>query len=166
MVTYSISKIAAEAVVRAFGRHLGVPATIARLNVPYGDTWGWPRMMLDWMLAGSDVYVHTDAPTVYNPIHEDDIVATIPGLLEAAAVPATVVNWAGPETIGVEEWCAYMGRMVGVEPRFNASEFAVASVATDITKMRSLVGEPRVGWQEGFRRLVEASYPDRVNPAG
>lgn len=165
MVTYSISKIAAEAVVRAFGRHLGVPATIARLNVPYGDTWGWPRMMLDWMLAGSDVFVHTDAPTLYNPIHEDDIVATIPGLLDAAAVPATVVNWAGPETIGVEEWCAYMGRMVGVEPRFNASEFAIPSVATDITRMRSLVGDPKVGWKEGFRRLVEASYPDRVKPA-
>jgi UDP-glucuronate 4-epimerase len=165
MVTYSISKIAAEAVVRAFGRHLGVPATIARLNVPYGDTWGWPRMMLDWMLAGSDVYVHTDAPTLYNPIHEDDIVATIPALLDAAAVPATIVNWAGPETIGVEEWCAYMGRMVGVEPRFNASEYAIASVATDITKMRSLVGAPQVGWQEGFRRLVEASYPDRVKPS-
>ncbi|HET6811555.1 MAG TPA: NAD(P)-dependent oxidoreductase [Acidimicrobiales bacterium] len=165
MVTYSISKIAAEAVVRAFGRHLGVATTIARLNVPYGDTWGWPRMMLDWMLAGSDVYVHTDAPTLYNPIHEDDIVATIPALLDAAAVPATVVNWAGPETVGAEEWCAYMGRMVGVEPKLNASEYAIASVATDITKMRSLVGEPKVGWQEGFRRLVETSYPDRVKTA-
>lgn len=164
MVTYSISKIAAEAVVRQAGRLLGVPATIARLNVPYGDTWGWPRMQLDWMIAGSDIYVHTDAPTTYNPIHEDDIVALIPGLLEAASVPATIVNWAGPETVSIEEWCAYMGEMVGVEAKFVASDMAIPSVATDITKLRSLVGEPTVGWKDGFRRLVEASYPDRVKP--
>ena len=166
MTSYSISKIAAEAVVRATGRLLGVPATIARLNVPYGDTWGWPRMMLDWMVAGSDLLVHSDAPSVYNPIHEDDIVGLVPGLLAAASVPATLVNWAGAETVGIEEWCAYMGAMIGVEPRFVASDMAIPSVATDITRMRELVGEPRVGWRDGFRRMVEASYPDLVKPAG
>ncbi|MGH3564282.1 MAG: NAD-dependent epimerase/dehydratase family protein, partial [Mycobacterium sp.] len=40
--TYSISKIAAEAVARSVSRVLGVPTTIARLNVPYGDNGGWP----------------------------------------------------------------------------------------------------------------------------
>jgi UDP-glucuronate 4-epimerase len=34
LVTYSITKIAAEAVVRATGRLLALPVTIARLNVP------------------------------------------------------------------------------------------------------------------------------------
>ena len=36
MPTYSIAKIAAEEVVRTMCRHLDVPTTIARLNVPYG----------------------------------------------------------------------------------------------------------------------------------
>ncbi len=43
MPTYSISKIAAEAVVRTTCRIFEVPTTIARLNVPYGDGGGWPR---------------------------------------------------------------------------------------------------------------------------
>src|ERR1700730_11532060 len=40
--TYSISKIAGEAVARSTARVLGVPTTIARLNVPYGDNGGGP----------------------------------------------------------------------------------------------------------------------------
>src|ERR1700742_1266429 len=35
--TYSISKIAGEVVARTMARALGIPTTIARLNVPYGD---------------------------------------------------------------------------------------------------------------------------------
>jgi UDP-glucuronate 4-epimerase len=40
--TYSISKIAAEAMARSCARRLKLPTTIARLNVPYGDRSGWP----------------------------------------------------------------------------------------------------------------------------
>ena len=43
MPTYSISKIAAEAVVRTTCRGFDVPTTIARLNVPYGPTAAGPR---------------------------------------------------------------------------------------------------------------------------
>src|SRR3984885_13289725 len=38
--TYSISKIAGEVVARSMARALGVPTTIARLNVPNGDNVG------------------------------------------------------------------------------------------------------------------------------
>jgi UDP-glucuronate 4-epimerase len=164
MVTYSISKIAGEAVVRATGRLLEVPVTIARLNVPYGDTWGWPRMHLDWMKSGNDIYVHSDAPSTYNPIHENDIVAMVPRLLEVASVPATVVNWAGNETVSIEDWCAYMGQMIGVTPKFVHTDMTVPSVVVDTTRMRSLIGDPLVGWREGFKRLVQTSYPDLVAP--
>src|SRR5215218_3607915 len=40
--TYSISKIAGEALVRHMAAPLGLPTVIARLSVPYGDTFGWP----------------------------------------------------------------------------------------------------------------------------
>ena len=53
MPTYSISKIAAEAVVRTEARQLGLPTTIARLNVPYGDNGGWPAFHLECILAGA-----------------------------------------------------------------------------------------------------------------
>ena len=104
MPTYSISKIAAEAVVRTTCRIFAVPTTIARLNVPYGGNGGWPAFHLEMMLAGRPVPVHPNGPSRFNPIHEDDIVAMVPRLLAAASVPATIVNWGGDEETSIEEW--------------------------------------------------------------
>ena len=62
--TYSISKIAAEAVVRFASRQFELRTTIARLNVPYGDNGGWPAWHLEFMRAGHPVAVHPDGPNV------------------------------------------------------------------------------------------------------
>ncbi len=76
--TYSICKIAAEATARWASVRYGLPTTVARLSVPYGDRGGWPAIHLEMMLNGSDIPVHRDAPSVYHPIHQDDIVAMVP----------------------------------------------------------------------------------------
>lgn len=76
--TYSISKIAGEVVARSVARVIGLPTTIARLNVPYGDNGGWPFYHMEMMLAGIPIPVPPGEPARYNPIHEDDIIATIP----------------------------------------------------------------------------------------
>ena len=86
MPTYSISKIAAEEVVRTMCRYLDVPTTIARLNVPYGvgpdgSPRGWPAFHLAMMEAGMPIPVHPDRPNLFNPIDLADIAATVPGLL-------------------------------------------------------------------------------------
>ena len=65
MPTYSISKIAAEVVARLAARQHGLPTTIARLSVPYGDRFGWPLFHLAMMAEGQPVPVHVDAPSVY-----------------------------------------------------------------------------------------------------
>jgi nucleoside-diphosphate-sugar epimerase len=156
MPTYSISKIAAEAVVRTTCRLFEVPTTIARLNVPYGDGGGWPAFHLALMLAGRPVPVRPDGPSRFNPIHEDDIVATLPAMLEAAAVPATIVNWGGDEQTSIEAWCEYMGELVGVEPQFERTTNTIGGIPTDNTKRLALVGPTSVGWKDGLRRMVEA----------
>ncbi len=156
MPTYSISKIAAEAVVRTTCRLFEVPTTIARLNVPYGDGGGWPAFHLALMLAGRPVPVRPDGPSRFNPIHEDDIVATLPAMLEAAAVPATIVNWGGDEQTSIEAWCEYMGELVGIEPQFERTTNTIGGIPTDNTKRLALVGPTSVGWKDGLRRMVEA----------
>src|SRR6478736_6469051 len=123
--TYSIAKIATEAVVRTEARQLGLPTTIARLNVPYGDNGGWPLFHLAMMLAGQPVAVHPDQPNLFNPIHEDDIIATIPALLDIANVPATIINWGGDQQVALEEWLAEMGRLIGVEPKIEVSDTTI-----------------------------------------
>jgi nucleoside-diphosphate-sugar epimerase len=156
MPTYSISKIAAEAVVRTTCRLFEVPTTIARLNVPYGDGGGWPAFHLALMCAGRAVPVRPEGPSRFNPIHDDDILAMVPGMLAAASVPATVVNWGGDEETSIEDWCEYMAELVGIEARFERTENTIGGIPTDNTLRRSLVGPTTVAWKDGFRRMVEA----------
>jgi len=156
--TYSIAKIASEVVARTGCRQFGVPTTIARLNVPYGDHGGWPWFHLKMMEAGMAIPVHLDRPNVFNPIHSDDIVRQVPKLLEAATVPATIVNWAGaPAT--VEEWCGLIGELAGLEVRFDETDRTIASVTTDNTRMHELVGPAEIDWRTGITRMVTANRP-------
>lgn len=154
--TYSISKIAAEGVARSLARQLGVPTTIARLNVPYGDHGGWPAVHVDMILGRVPIPVHVDAPSVYNPIHEDDIIAMVPAMLAAASAPATVVNWGGEDAVSIEEWCAYLGELIGLEPTLQATDQTIGSVTVDLSRMHALVGHAKVPWREGFARMVAA----------
>ena len=162
--TYSIAKIAAEATARHGARRWELPTTIARLNVPYGDEGGWPLFHLLLMEAGRDVDIHPDGPNQFHPIHSDDMIAMVPRLLEVASVPATVVNWGGDERVSVEEWCAYLGELTGIEPKLTPSQQSLASVCLDLTRMHELVGHTTVPWREGFRRMVASQRPDLLSP--
>lgn len=162
MPTYSIAKIATEAVVRTMARHLGLPTTIARLNVPYGDNGGWPAFHLEMILAGQAVPVHPDRPNLFNPIHADDITATLPGLLEAASVPATIVNWGGHEPVSLEDWCLELGRLVGRPVELVETDATIGGVTVDLTKMEALVGPTSVPWREGMRSMVAAAHPEAL----
>jgi nucleoside-diphosphate-sugar epimerase len=159
METYSIAKIAAEAVVRTCARLYDLPTTIARLNVPYGDNGGWPAFHLAMIDAGQPVPVHPDRPNRFNPIHEDDIIRMVPALLDAAAVPATIVNWGGTEAVDLEEWCTYLGGLVGKEPVFVETDATIGGVTIDTRKMVELVGPTTVAWRDGLRRMVQSRTP-------
>jgi UDP-glucuronate 4-epimerase len=156
METYSIAKIAAEAVVRTCARLYDLPTTIARLNVPYGDNGGWPAFHLAMIEAGQPVPVHPDRPNTFNPIHEDDIIRMIPRLLDAATVPATIVNWGGVEAADLEEWCAYLGELVGRDATFVETDATIGGVTIDTTRMVELLGPTQVSWRDGLRRMVDA----------
>ncbi len=158
METYSISKIAAEVVARHAARQWGIPTTIARLNVPYGDEGGWPAFHLAMLRAGQPVPVHPDRPNLFNPIHHDDIVRMVPGLLDVATTPATILNWGGIEQVALEDWCALLAADAGVEATFVETEATIGGVTIDTTRMVELVGPTRIDWRDGMRRLV-ASHP-------
>ncbi len=154
MPTYSITKIAAESMARFGARAYSLPTTIARLSVPYGDTFGWPLFQLAMMRGGHPVPVHRDAPSEYNPIHIDDIVNQIPALLAAASVPATTVNWAGDDVVSIEDWCARLANDCGLTPQFAPTEHTISSVACDTTKRLAITGPCCVTWRDGMDRLA------------
>ena len=158
MPTYSISKIAAEVMVRYSARRFELPTTIARLNVPYGDEGGWPAFHLAMMRAGQPIPVHADRPNLFNPIHHDDIARMVPALLDVASLPTTIVNWGGDETVSLEEWCEVLGSEAGCTPTFIETDSTIGGVHVDLTRMHELIGHTQIDWREGMRRLV-ASHP-------
>ena len=158
--TYSMSKIAQEAVARYSARTLDLPVVIARMNASYGPNGGLPTMHLDALAAGNAITTRWD-PCTYSPIHQDDINAQTEGLLDAASVPATIVNWAGDEGVSVQEWAAYMGELTGTDAVVNVVETPGTlrgSIASD-AKRASFTGPCTVTWKDGIRRVWEAHRP-------
>lgn len=162
--TYSISKIAAETVVRLCARRLGVPATIARLSVPYGDNGGWPFYHLVMMRNGAPIAVHPERPNLYNLLHVDDYVEKIPRLLAAASVDTTTVNFGGSEPTSIEEWCGYLGELTGLTPSFREDPETFGSLALDTARMHELIGPTSVDWRDGILRMVRQLAPDALTP--
>jgi len=153
---YSLSKIAAEAVAQFAAVERGVPLTIIRIFSTYGPMGGAPADRLRRILLGKDVVLHPDAPNNYNPIYEDDYVRLGIRALEVASVPPLVVNWAGSETVSAEDYCAYLGELVGRVVTIRYEPSAPWPLWPDVTRMNAVLGPTRVPWREGMRRLAEA----------
>ena len=155
--TYSVSKLGQEAVARTCARLFDLPVVIARMNASYGPNGGLPAIHLDTILQDRPVVTRWE-PCPYSPIYEDDINAQVEGVLAAASVPATILNWAGDEAVTVQEWCAELGRLVGRQPEVVVRETpgTLRGSIADVSRRQSFTGPCQVGWKEGMRRMVEA----------
>jgi len=151
---YSLSKIAGEAVVRFAAMDHGVPLTIIRIFSTYGPRGGAPVDRLRRILEGKDIVLHPDAPNNYNPIYEDDYVRMGIRALQTASPALLVVNWAGSETVSAEDYCAYLGELVGRPARIRYDAGARWPLWPDVTRMHECLGRTEVPWQEGMRRIA------------
>jgi nucleoside-diphosphate-sugar epimerase len=163
--SYSVSKIAQEAVARFCAREHSIPITIARMGAAYGPRGGLPVFSMQALAAGEPAATRWD-PCPYSPIHDDDMLAHVTPLVEAASVPATIVNWAGDEAVSIQEMVAYGAELLGVEPRIEVTEVPGASIGSvaDPALRKTITGPCRVAWRDGLRRVLEELYPDRVRP--
>ena len=159
---YSFSKVAAESVCTWVAEHFDIPLTIIRICSTYGPQGGAPADRLEMMLAHKPIRLHPDAPNNYNPIYEDDYVRLGIRAMEVAALPPVVVNWAGSETVSVEDYCTYMGEVIGVEPIFEYTPDAHTPLWPDVTYMHQILGCTTVHWRDGFRRMIAARHPELV----
>lgn len=161
---YSFSKVAAEQVCTWVARHHRIPLTIIRICSTYGPEGGAPNDRLEAILAGKPIRLHPDKPNNYNPIYEDDYVELGIRAMEVADVPPVVVNWSGSETVSIEDYCTYLGELVGVEPVFEYTADAHTPLWPDTTRMHEVLGATKVPWREGFRRMVAAQHPEIALP--
>jgi nucleoside-diphosphate-sugar epimerase len=160
---YSIVKIAEEAVARSCARQYDLPITITRMGSAYGDRGGLPLWHLQAIAAGHPVEVRWD-PLPYSPIHYDDINAQLEALLNAAAVPATIVNWAGDVPVTAQEWSAYFAELLHVDVELRVKEVPGASRGSvgDHAKRSMITGPCTVDWKVGFRDMASHYFPDRI----
>ena len=98
----------------------------------------------------------------YNPIYEDDYVRLGIRALEVASTPALVVNWGGSETVSAEDYLAYAGSLLGLEPRIRYGPEAYHPLWPDVTKMHEVLGRCEVPWRDGFKRMLETRCPERL----
>jgi UDP-glucuronate 4-epimerase len=159
---YSFSKIAGEAVCTWVSEQFGIPLTVIRICSTYGPEGGAPVDRLQLMLQGKPIRLHPDRPNNYNPIYEDDYVELGVRAMEVASTPPLVVNWAGSETVSAEEYCAYLGELVGVKPVFEYTVEAHTPLWPDVTYMHEVLGRTKVHWRDGFRQVVGVRYPELV----
>ncbi|MFE6779432.1 NAD-dependent epimerase/dehydratase family protein [Streptomyces sp. NPDC057702] len=161
---YPVAKIAAEGTARAFAQVLGLPTTIARLNIAYGPGGygGVPMLYFQRMLAGEPIAVPTQGQNWCSPLYTDDLVRQVPLLWDVAAAPARIVNWGGDEPIGVTDCVRHLAELTGVTPRLVPSEVTRETYAFDPTLRRALIGDCVVDWREGIRRTLAAHHPGRL----
>jgi hypothetical protein len=112
------------------------------------------------ILSGMPVVMSPEHPDLFNPIHEDDIIRMLPSLVDAASVPATIVNVGGDETVALDEWCRFLAELVERPVSFEVTEHTISSVTTDNAKRQAIAGDTHVPWRDGFRRMVHARHPE------
>ena len=162
---YSFTKVANEAVVSYLSVSLGIPATIIRVGSASGVDGGPMRDRLDRIVRGRPIRLHPETPTWVRPMFEPDCARLGVAALEAGRVPPVVVNWCGDDLVTVEEYCTYMGQLVGREVTFEYTPTAWCSLVADTTFMHEVLGPCQVSWREGCRMLVAQCYPDLVELA-
>ena len=157
---YAFTKVANEAVISYLSRCLDIPATIIRVGSASGVDGGPMRGRLELIVEGRPIPLHPDKPTYVRPIFEPDCARLGVAALEAGRVPPLVVNWCGDDIVTVEDYCTYLGSLIGKEPIFEYTPDAWCSLVPDTTLMHEVLGHCEMSWREGCRMLVKQCYPD------
>ena len=140
---YAMSKQSTEAVVRFQARALNLPTVIARLDVAYGTRGhgGAPMALVEFMKHGIPYHRAENGDSYCSPIHEDDIVEQVQGLLEHATVPAPIVNLGGDEVVTMEEMIAYIESLTGLSMTVESRELATWQMTVlDNTRRKDMAG--------------------------
>lgn len=159
---YSMSKIAAEQLVMYLADKHQIPTIILRIGAVYGPDATGPMVRINRMMRGKEVWVNPTEPRKGSVMWVDDAVELGIKAMECGQVPLVVTNFCGDDPVSIDEYCTYAGRLLGVEPKFKWTDETYPANQMDTTRMHEVLGYPKVGWREGFRRLLETQFPDQV----
>ena len=155
--TSPVSKVTLEAVARFCAEAFDLRTTIVRPAVPYGCALDMVTTIIDAVASDQPVFCIHD-PQPLSVIHIDDMAEQLAKLLDAATVPATILNWASDEVMTVQEIAGQVGDLLGKTPSFQASNPAGVAKGSviDTTKVRAIVGPCQRTLRDSLPELVAA----------
>jgi UDP-glucose 4-epimerase len=165
---YAVAKLAAERYCISFSRvYRGLEAVVIRyFNVfgprqnPYSQYAAVVPLFVARIAAGEPVPIHGDGTQSRDFTYVDNVVAANVAAAAAEDVNGCVLNVATGSPTSVDELADTIGRILGVpvEKRYLPPRRGdVRDSWADVHEAQRLLGyEPRVGLEEGLRRMVEA----------
>jgi len=165
---YAMSKIAAEQLVQFLSLHLGTPAIILRIGALYGIEGGSGGAFapIARMVEGKEVWVNPVEPRGVSLPWEEDAVRLAVVAMESGRVPPPVVNFCGDQQVGVEEYCRFAGRLLGIEPVFRYTDATYPANPLDTTRMHEVLGRCETDWRVGIERVLRHRYPELLARTG
>jgi nucleoside-diphosphate-sugar epimerase len=158
------AKVSLEAVARFCAEAFSLPLVVMRLNTVYGPMGGMPVGHLDAVARGEPVRIWA-LPYPHRMIHIDDMCDQLEPLLDAASVPANIVNWCGDEIVTVQEWCDFAGELAGQPATVELMD--VPGVApgnvSDNTRRLSITGPCQHAWRDAFRDLYTERHQGKAD---
>ena len=165
--TSPATKAGIEAVARFCARAFNMPIVITRLNTYMGVARSLPAQVIRSVMEGRTIRAPHD-PNPQSPIHIDDMIWQLEALLDAASVPARIVNWGGDEIVPMQDWARMAGDFCGRPAQLAVDPMpgAPPGSASDPALRRSITGPSRVVFAEGMRRLYDEIKSADIGPAG
>jgi nucleoside-diphosphate-sugar epimerase len=157
--TSPVSKVSLEAVARFCAEGFGLPTIITRLNVVYGPEGGMPVDDLEAVATGKTVHTFAE-PYPASPIHADDMCEQLEALLDAASVPATIVNWCGDEVVTQREWIAQAEQLSGRKAHISHNEVPTAAGGSvgDTARRMAITGPCRRVLRDELAKLYQERH--------
>jgi len=121
---YAQNKLTAEAYLRMYQNRYGIPYTVFRICVPYGNrfddsySYGTIGFFLDKARSGEDIPLYGDGSQRRTFTHIDDICAVVLGSLEKPGIENSVYNIGGGDHLSLAEAAALVAKKFSVDTRF------------------------------------------------
>lgn len=111
-----------------------------------------PRLVSN-VLNGTPVMLQGQDGLKINPIHVDD---AADALLKCMELPGShKINIGGSEVLSLRAICSTIGEIAGKTPAFQVDERSEPRhIYGDVSKMKRLLGEPKISFAEGVNELV------------
>ena len=151
---YLTTKLCSEILAQNYSALLNV--AILRYFFVYGpaqrESMLIPRL-IKRVRAGEPIQLQGHEGIRTNPTHVSDAVAATKRALDLSG--SHTINVGGPDVLSLRDIGKLIGKAVGREPVFSIDPGATpAHLAGDISKMRELLGAPRVGFADGLKTML------------